>query len=57
MYDELVKRKVKGNWDHVLKQIGMFSFTGLSERQSEEMTEKWHIYMLKSGRISLAGLN
>ena len=25
--------------------------------QSDNMTDKWHIYMTKDGRISLAGLN
>ena len=25
----------KGSWDHVTKQIGMFSYTGLTPAQSE----------------------
>ena len=25
--------------------------------QSDNMTDKWHVYMTKDGRISLAGLN
>jgi aspartate aminotransferase len=45
------------NWDHIKSQIGMFSYTGISSAQVERMTTKWHIYMLKNGRISLAGLN
>jgi aspartate aminotransferase len=45
------------NWGFVTSQIGMFSFTGLSPAQVENMTAKWHIYMTKDGRISLAGLN
>jgi aspartate aminotransferase len=35
--DSLVKNGTKGNWDHVTKQIGMFSFTGLTPKQSEAM--------------------
>ena len=45
-----------GTWNHVTDQIGMFSFTGLSEAQSTAMLEKHHIYMTKIGRISVAGL-
>ncbi|KAK3438098.1 hypothetical protein EUGRSUZ_C02721 [Eucalyptus grandis] len=51
------KDKSGKDWSFILKQIGMFSFTGLSKTQSENMTNKWHVYMTKDGRISLAGLN
>ena len=46
----------KGTWEHVTKQIGMFSFTGLSLKQSEAMVKEHEIYMTKNGRISVAGL-
>lgn len=46
-----------GDWSHITRQIGMFSYTGMSAAQVERMISKWHIYMLKNGRISLAGLN
>jgi len=46
-----------GAWKHVTDQIGMFSFTGLTPEQCEYLTNKHHIYLLPSGRISLAGLN
>jgi aspartate aminotransferase len=45
------------DWGFVTAQIGMFSFTGLAPAQVENMTNKWHIYMTKDGRISLAGLS
>jgi len=35
----------------------MFSYTGLTPAQVENMTQKHHVYMTKDGRISLAGLN
>ena len=53
---ELERIGAKGTWDHVTTQIGMFSFTGLSVKQSEAMVNKHHIYMTKNGRISVAGL-
>ena len=46
-----------GDWSHITRQIGMFSFTGLSPAQVERLTNQWHIYLLKNGRISLAGIN
>ncbi|KAG8795351.1 Aspartate aminotransferase, cytoplasmic, partial [Serendipita sp. 405] len=46
-----------GNWDHILRQIGMFSFTGLNAEQSKAMVERAHIYLTNNGRISMAGLN
>ncbi|KAJ8940037.1 hypothetical protein NQ314_010869 [Rhamnusium bicolor] len=45
-----------GDWSHITQQIGMFSYTGLNEIQSENMVKKYHIYMLRSGRISMCGL-
>ncbi|KAK4188412.1 putative aspartate aminotransferase [Podospora australis] len=46
-----------GQWNHITDQIGMFSFTGLSEAQVKKLREDFHIYMTKNGRISMAGLN
>ncbi|KAF2452731.1 pyridoxal phosphate-dependent transferase [Lineolata rhizophorae] len=46
-----------GTWNHVTEQIGMFSFTGLTEKQVLAVREKDHVYMTKNGRISMAGLN
>lgn len=54
--DSLIKIGTKGNWDHVTTQIGMFTFTGLTLKQSEAMISKHHIYMTGNGRISIAGL-
>ncbi|ATY58291.1 aspartate aminotransferase [Cordyceps militaris CM01] len=46
-----------GTWNHITDQIGMFSFTGLTEPQVQKLREEYHIYMTKNGRISMAGLN
>ncbi|KAI1332351.1 PLP-dependent transferase [Xylariaceae sp. FL0255] len=46
-----------GTWNHITDQIGMFSFTGLSEAQVLKIREDAHVYMTKNGRISMAGLN
>ncbi|KAK6162039.1 hypothetical protein DH2020_001880 [Rehmannia glutinosa] len=58
LYDSLSAKDNSGkDWSFILKQIGMFSFTGLNKAQTENMTSKWHVYMTKDGRISLAGLS
>lgn len=54
--DALAAQGSTKNWDHVTSQIGMFAFTGLAEDQVTEMREKFHIYMTKDGRISMAGV-
>ena len=53
----LERLNTPGTWHHVTDQIGMFSFTGLTKEQVQNMTDKWHIYMTFDGRISLAGLS
>jgi aspartate/tyrosine/aromatic aminotransferase len=46
-----------GQWPHLESQIGMFSFTGLTEDQVLFLREKYHIYLMRNGRVSLSGLN
>ncbi|KAK4235031.1 pyridoxal phosphate-dependent transferase [Achaetomium macrosporum] len=55
--DKLEKLGTPGKWNHITDQIGMFSFTGLSEAQVLKLRQDYHIYMTKNGRISMAGLN
>lgn len=47
------------NYDasYMLKQRGMFSYTGLSQAQILRLREEFGVYMLDSGRISVPGLN
>jgi len=47
----------EGSWKHITDQIGMFSFTGLTEKQVLKIRNDAHVYMTKNGRISMAGLN
>ena len=57
LYDNLCVLDPNKDWSFVTRQIGMFSFTGLSLSQVKHMTEKHAIYMTGDGRISLAGLS
>lgn len=52
----LDKNEAPGNWDRIVQQIGMFSYTGLTPQQVSFMREKYHIYATANGRISMAGL-
>lgn len=57
LYDELIHLNVKGSWEHILIQKGMFSYTGIKPQIVEQLKADFHIYMLSNGRISIAGLN
>lgn len=45
------------DWSHITKQIGMFSYLGLSPDACSLLVEKFHIYLPNSSRISIAGLS
>lgn len=45
------------NFDYLLAQRGMFSYTGLSAAQVDRLREEFGIYLLASGRMCVAGLN
>lgn len=54
--NELEKIGSKHNWQHVTDQIGMFCFSGLSPEQVDRLTNEFHIYLTRNGRISMAGV-
>jgi aromatic-amino-acid transaminase len=45
------------NFDYFLSQRGMFSYTGLTGAQVDALRETHGVYMVRSGRICVAGLN
>ncbi|KAF8072598.1 Aspartate aminotransferase P2 [Scenedesmus sp. PABB004] len=53
----LTERCPERDWSFVTRQIGMFSFTGMTPAQVDNMTNKHAVYMTRDGRISLAGLS
>lgn len=57
LYGALTALCTPGDWKHILNQIGMFSYTGLSPPQVQNLTRAWHVYLTADGRISMAGLN
>jgi aromatic-amino-acid transaminase len=50
--------KVPGrNFGYFLTQRGMFSYTGLSPEQVDTLRDKHGVYLVRSGRMCVAGLN
>ncbi|MBC8948040.1 amino acid aminotransferase [Xenorhabdus sp. TS4] len=45
------------NFDHLLKQRGMFSYTGFSQAQVDRLREEFGVYLVGSGRVCMAGVN
>lgn len=54
----VISAKVPGrDFGYFLTQRGMFSYTGLSAAQVDRLREQYGVYMVRSGRICVAGLN
>ncbi|KAI7866623.1 aspartate aminotransferase [Spinellus fusiger] len=57
LFERLQQLKTPGTWNHIVDQIGMFSYTGLNAAQVKVLKEKFHIYLTDNGRISMTGLS
>lgn len=57
LVDNLRKEGSSHNWQHITDQIGMFCFTGLSDKQVEKLIKEHSVYLTKDGRISIAGVS
>ena len=56
LVDGLAKRNTGCDFSFIVRQKGMFSFSGLSDAQVDFLREQKAIYMVKGGRINVAGL-
>lgn len=54
-----VNEKFQGrrNFDYFLTQRGMFSYTGLTEAQANRLRDEFAVYVLRTGRMCISGLN
>ena len=57
LHDGLVQRLPGRDFGYFLTQRGMFSYTGLSAAQADALKERHGVYILRSGRLCVAGLN
>jgi aromatic-amino-acid transaminase len=56
LYARLQPRRPDVNFDYLLKQTGMFSYTGLTLEQVRKLRDEFAIYVVESGRICVAAL-
>ncbi len=55
---KVLKGEMPGrNFDYLLQQRGMFSYTGLSAEQVDRLRDEFGVYLIASGRMCVAGLN
>jgi aromatic-amino-acid transaminase len=45
------------DFNYFLSQRGMFSYTGLTPQQVDRLREEFGVYLVRSGRMCIAGLN
>ncbi|MBI5256694.1 MAG: aspartate/tyrosine/aromatic aminotransferase [Burkholderiales bacterium] len=57
LHDRLAARLPGRDFGYFLRQRGMFSYTGLSAAQVDRLREEHAVYLIRSGRICVAGLN
>lgn len=57
LYEVLAAKLPNGNFDYFLTQRGMFSYTGMTPEQVERLKSEFGVYILRSGRMCVAGLN
>jgi aromatic-amino-acid transaminase len=56
LYSALHALRPDRNFDYLLKQKGMFSYTGLSQDQVRRLREEFGVYLIGSGRMCMAAL-
>lgn len=57
LYRVLAAKLPDRDFNYFLTQRGMFSYTGLSPEQAERLKTEFGVYILRSGRMCVAGLN
>lgn len=55
--DKLSQALPERDFSYLVKQQGMFSYTGLSAEQVDILKNQYGIYLVRSGRMCAAGLN
>jgi aromatic-amino-acid transaminase len=57
LHDVLAAQLPGRDFSYFLSQRGMFSYTGLSPAQVDRLREEFGVYLVRSGRMCVAGLN
>jgi aromatic-amino-acid transaminase len=56
LVDGVQKRVPGADWGFILRQRGMFSYTGLTKEQVRRLREEYSIYTIDTGRVCVAAL-
>ena len=54
---ELRERETPMDFSFIAKERGLFSFLGITKEQVIRLREEFHVYMIESSRINVAGIN
>ena len=57
LVDKLAERNAPRDFSFIARERGMFSFLGISKEQVVRLREEFHVYMVESSRINVAGVN
>lgn len=57
LVDKLAARKTPIDFSFIARERGMFSFLGITKEQVIRLREQFHIYMVESSRVNIAGIN
>jgi aromatic-amino-acid transaminase len=57
LHEVLQARRPGHDFGYLLSQRGMFSYTGLSAAQVDRLRDEFGVYLVRSGRLCVAGLN
>ena len=57
LHEALDERLPGRDFGYLLRQRGMFSYTGLTAAQVDRLREEHAVYLVRSGRVCIAGLN
>jgi aspartate aminotransferase len=57
LVDKLAARKTPMDFSFIARERGMFSFLGITKEQVIRLREEFHVYMIESSRINIAGIN
>lgn len=57
LVDKLHERKPDRDFSFIAEERGMFSFLGISKEQVVRLREEFHVYMVESSRVNVAGIN
>jgi aromatic-amino-acid transaminase len=57
LFDVLSQALPHKDFNYLLNQRGMFSYTGLTEQQVDRLRDEHAVYLVHTGRMCIAGLN